>query len=105
MHLFSEPSGEGWRGQDPFSDLHGLLTEIQALRGQLERSIETNSTLQSKLEGQLAKEGKKAQEGALTGALQTPCVPEWPLQLDKHGTAPAPPNLLRLRPCACHWDT
>ncbi|GAB5580066.1 CDK5 regulatory subunit-associated protein 2 isoform X6 [Prionailurus iriomotensis] len=85
-----EPSGEGWRGQDPFSDLHGLLTEIQALRGQLERSIETNSTLQSKLEGQLAKEGKKAQEGALTGALQTPCVPEWPLQLDKHDADKCP---------------
>ncbi|XP_045325534.1 CDK5 regulatory subunit-associated protein 2 isoform X13 [Leopardus geoffroyi] len=85
-----EPSGEGWRGQDPFSDLHGLLTEIQALRGQLERSIETNSMLQSKLEGQLAKEGKKAQEGALTGALQTPCVPEWPLQLDKHDADKCP---------------
>ncbi|XP_040338062.1 CDK5 regulatory subunit-associated protein 2 isoform X5 [Herpailurus yagouaroundi] len=85
-----EPSGEGWRGQDPFSDLHGLLTEIQALRGQLERSIETNSMLQSKLEGQLAKEGKKAQEGALTGALQTPCVPEWPLQLGKHDADKCP---------------
>ncbi|XP_046924613.1 CDK5 regulatory subunit-associated protein 2 isoform X7 [Lynx rufus] len=85
-----EPSGEGWRGQDPFSDLHGLLTEVQALRGQLERSIETNSTLQNKLEGQLAKEGKKAQEGALTGALQTPCVPEWPLQLDKHDADKCP---------------
>uniref|UniRef100_A0A452RNX8 CDK5 regulatory subunit-associated protein 2 n=1 Tax=Ursus americanus TaxID=9643 RepID=A0A452RNX8_URSAM len=83
-----EASGEGWRGQDPFSDLRGLLTEIQALRGQLEKSIETNSMLQSKLEEQLAMEGKKAQEAALTVALQTLSVPEWPPQLDKHGTAP-----------------
>lgn len=87
----TEASGEGWRGQDPFSDLRGLLTEIQALRGQLEKSIETNSMLQSKLEEQLAMEGKKAQEAALTVALQTLSVPEWPPQLDKHGTAPAPP--------------
>ncbi|XP_039090553.1 CDK5 regulatory subunit-associated protein 2 isoform X3 [Hyaena hyaena] len=75
-----EASGEGWMGQDPCSDLHGLLTEIQALRSQLEKSIETTSTLQSKLEEQ----GRRAQEAALTGALQTLCVPEWPLQLDKH---------------------
>ncbi|XP_040487731.1 CDK5 regulatory subunit-associated protein 2 isoform X2 [Ursus maritimus] len=81
----TEASGEGWRGQDPFSDLRGLLTEIQALRGQLEKSIETNSMLQSKLEEQLAMEGKKAQEAALTVALQTLSVPEWPPQLDKHG--------------------
>ncbi|XP_034520290.1 CDK5 regulatory subunit-associated protein 2 isoform X3 [Ailuropoda melanoleuca] len=81
----AEASGEGWRGQDPFSDLRGLLTEIQALRGQLEKSIKTNSMLQSKLEEQLAMEGKKAQEAALTVALQTLSVPELPLQLDKHG--------------------
>ncbi|XP_064147604.1 CDK5 regulatory subunit-associated protein 2 isoform X2 [Loxodonta africana] len=55
----AEVSGEGWKGQDPFSDLHGLLREIQALRAQLERSIETNSTLQRKLEEQLAKGGNK----------------------------------------------
>lgn len=86
--LFAEVSGEGWTGQDPCSDLHGLLTEIQALRSQLEKSIETTSTLQSKLEEQ----GRRAQEAALTRALQTLCVPEWPLQLDKHGTGP--PHLL-----------
>ncbi|XP_027963541.1 CDK5 regulatory subunit-associated protein 2 isoform X2 [Eumetopias jubatus] len=81
----AEASGEGWRGQDPFSDLRGLLTEIQALRGQLEKSIETNSTLQSKLEERLTMEGKKTQEAALPMALQTLSVPEWPPQLDKHG--------------------
>ncbi|XP_042636312.1 CDK5 regulatory subunit-associated protein 2 [Orycteropus afer afer] len=51
----AEASGEGWKGQDPLSDLHSLLREIQALRAQLERSIETSSTLQSRLEEQLAK--------------------------------------------------
>uniref|UniRef100_A0A673UDE6 CDK5 regulatory subunit-associated protein 2 n=1 Tax=Suricata suricatta TaxID=37032 RepID=A0A673UDE6_SURSU len=80
----AEASGEGWREQDPSSDLHGLLTEIQALRGQLERSIETTSTLQSKLEEQLAEQRRRAQDAALAGALPTPCVPEWPLQLDEH---------------------
>lgn len=86
----AETSGEGWRGQDPFSDLRGLLTEIQALRGQLEKSIETNSALQGRLEEQLATAGKKAHEAAFTAALQTLSVPEWPPQPDKHGTAPAP---------------
>ncbi|XP_067599611.1 CDK5 regulatory subunit-associated protein 2 isoform X4 [Pseudorca crassidens] len=79
----AEASGEGWRGQDPFGHLHGLLTEIQALRAQLERSIETNSTLQSRLEEQLAQGGEKAQEADLTLALQTLSVPERPQQLDK----------------------
>ncbi|XP_058379877.1 CDK5 regulatory subunit-associated protein 2 isoform X2 [Diceros bicornis minor] len=80
----AEASGEGWRGQDPCSELRGLLPEIRALRAQLERSIETNSMLQSKLEEQLAKGEKKAQEAALTLALQTVSIPERPLQLDKH---------------------
>uniref|UniRef100_A0A8C6FA46 CDK5 regulatory subunit-associated protein 2 n=1 Tax=Monodon monoceros TaxID=40151 RepID=A0A8C6FA46_MONMO len=78
-----EASGEGWRGQDPFGHLHGLLTEIQALRAQLERSIETNSTLQSRLEEQLAQGGEKAQEADPTLALQTLSVPKRPQQLDK----------------------
>uniref|UniRef100_A0A8C3YJ53 CDK5 regulatory subunit-associated protein 2 n=1 Tax=Catagonus wagneri TaxID=51154 RepID=A0A8C3YJ53_9CETA len=80
-----EASGEGWRGQDPLGDLHGLLTEIQALRAQLERSIETNSTLQSKLEEQLARGGEKAQEAAFTLGLQTLPAPEDPLKRDKPG--------------------
>ncbi|XP_061056004.1 CDK5 regulatory subunit-associated protein 2 isoform X2 [Eubalaena glacialis] len=79
----AEASGEGWRGQDPSGHLHGLLTEIQALRAQLERSIETNSTLQSRLEEQLAQGGEEAQEADLALALQTLSVPEWPQQLDK----------------------
>ncbi|XP_077824317.1 CDK5 regulatory subunit-associated protein 2 isoform X14 [Macaca mulatta] len=79
-----EASGEGWKGQDPFRDLHSLLMEIQALRLQLERSIETSSTLQSSLEEQLARGAEKAQEGALTLAIQALSIPEVPLQPDKH---------------------
>ncbi|XP_037706849.1 CDK5 regulatory subunit-associated protein 2 isoform X3 [Choloepus didactylus] len=81
----AEASGEGLKGQDPCSDLHCLLTETQALRAQLERSIEANSTLQSKLEEQLAKSKKVAQEAALTLTVQTVSIPEQPLQLDKQG--------------------
>ncbi|XP_019503803.1 PREDICTED: CDK5 regulatory subunit-associated protein 2 isoform X1 [Hipposideros armiger] len=81
----AEATGEGWQGQDPASDLHGLLTEVQALRAQLERSIDTNSALQSRLEEQLANGEKKAQEAALTMALQALPAPERPLQLHNHG--------------------
>ncbi|XP_076999626.1 CDK5 regulatory subunit-associated protein 2 isoform X3 [Tamandua tetradactyla] len=81
----AEASGEGWKGQDAFSDLHSLLTEIQALRAQLERSIETNSTLQTKLEEQLMKSEKAAQEATLTLTVQTLSIPNRPLQLDKQG--------------------
>ncbi|XP_063552800.1 CDK5 regulatory subunit-associated protein 2 isoform X9 [Gorilla gorilla gorilla] len=76
--------GEGWKGQDPFRDLHSLLMEIQALCLQLERSIETSSTLQSRLKEQLARGAEKAQEGALTLAVQAVSIPEVPLQPDKH---------------------
>ncbi|XP_032107333.1 CDK5 regulatory subunit-associated protein 2 isoform X3 [Sapajus apella] len=79
-----EASGEGWKGQDSFMDLHSLLMEIQALRLQLERSIQTNSMLQSRLEEQLAKGAEKAQEGALTLAVQALSIPELSLQPDKH---------------------
>ncbi|XP_059513804.1 CDK5 regulatory subunit-associated protein 2 isoform X2 [Myotis daubentonii] len=71
-----ETPGEGWKGQDPLGDLHDLLTEIQALRAQLERSIDTNSTLQGRLEEQLGQSGRKA--------LQTLPTPEQPLPPDKH---------------------
>uniref|UniRef100_A0A8B9G3G3 CDK5 regulatory subunit-associated protein 2 n=1 Tax=Amazona collaria TaxID=241587 RepID=A0A8B9G3G3_9PSIT len=40
-------------------DLHELLTEIQSLRVQLERSIETNKSLHAKLEEQLSKDKKE----------------------------------------------
>ncbi|XP_055127271.1 CDK5 regulatory subunit-associated protein 2 isoform X3 [Symphalangus syndactylus] len=79
-----EASGEGRKGQDPFRDLHSLLMEIQALRLQLERSIEISSTLQCRLEEQLARGAEKAQEGALTLAVQAVSIPEVPLQPDKH---------------------
>lgn len=72
----AEMSGEGWKGQDPLGDLHDLLTEIQALRAQLERSIDTNSTLQGRLEEQLGQGGRKA--------LQTLPTPEQPLPPDRH---------------------
>uniref|UniRef100_A0A452HKP2 CDK5 regulatory subunit-associated protein 2 n=1 Tax=Gopherus agassizii TaxID=38772 RepID=A0A452HKP2_9SAUR len=48
-------------------DLHELLTEIQSLRVQLERSIETNKTLHEKLEEQLSKE--KREEAASVSAV------------------------------------
>ncbi|XP_016069203.1 PREDICTED: CDK5 regulatory subunit-associated protein 2 isoform X1 [Miniopterus natalensis] len=79
-----EVLGEGWKGQDPLSDLHDLLTEIQALRAQLERSIDTNSTLQGRLEEQLVQGGRKAQEAVIASAFQTLPMPELPLLLDKH---------------------
>lgn len=80
-----EACGEGQKGLDLFSNLHGLLTEIQVLRDQLERSIQTNNTLKSKLEEQLSQGSKQAQEGALTLAVQALSVTECSLQLDKHG--------------------
>uniref|UniRef100_A0A5F9C6Z6 CDK5 regulatory subunit-associated protein 2 n=1 Tax=Oryctolagus cuniculus TaxID=9986 RepID=A0A5F9C6Z6_RABIT len=79
----TEASGEGWKGQDAHSDLHGLLMEIQALRQQLERSIETSHSLQSKLEEQLAQGAQKAPSGALVVAVQATSMPERPLPLDR----------------------
>lgn len=85
----AEASGEAWKGQDPVSDLRDLLTEIQALRTQLERSIETNSTLQGRLQERLAKGQGQAPDAALALALQTAPAP---LQPDQHGTAPGSPH-------------
>ncbi|XP_074871230.1 CDK5 regulatory subunit-associated protein 2 isoform X4 [Carettochelys insculpta] len=52
-------ASEGFRkDQNNLLDLHELLTEIQSLRVQLERSIETNKTLHEKLVVQLSKEKK-----------------------------------------------
>ncbi|KAM8995690.1 CDK5 regulatory subunit-associated protein 2 isoform 4-T4 [Ara ararauna] len=48
-------------------DLHELLTEIQSLRVQLERSIETNKSLHEKLEEQLSKD--KTEEVKAVSAL------------------------------------
>lgn len=83
----TEASGEGWRGQDPRGDLHGLLTEIQALRAPPERSSETSSARQSGLQERLATGREEAPGSALASALQTLPVPEQPLQRDKPGTA------------------
>lgn len=85
----AEASGEGWRGQAPLADLPSLLAEIQALRAQLETSIETNRTLQSKLEEQLVQPPKENPQGPAQPS------PEPPQHLDEHGTAPFPhPSLL-----------
>ncbi|XP_057640797.1 CDK5 regulatory subunit-associated protein 2 isoform X4 [Chionomys nivalis] len=85
-----EASKEGWNGPDSFSDLHGLLTEMRALREQLERSIQTNSTLRSRLEEQLSQGAKMPQEGALTLAVKTLSVTECSLQLDEHDGTKCP---------------
>ncbi|XP_053512119.1 CDK5 regulatory subunit-associated protein 2 isoform X2 [Artibeus jamaicensis] len=79
----AEALGEAWQGQAPLGDLRDLLTEIRALRTQLERSIETNSTLQGRLQEQLAQGGGQAPDAALALALQTLPTPE-PLQPDQH---------------------
>ncbi|XP_036915051.1 CDK5 regulatory subunit-associated protein 2 isoform X1 [Sturnira hondurensis] len=79
----AEALGEAWKGQAPLGDLRDLLAEIQALRTQLERSIETNSTLQGRLQEQLAQGGRKAPDAALALALQTLPAPE-PPQPDQH---------------------
>nr|XP_019586758.1 PREDICTED: CDK5 regulatory subunit-associated protein 2 isoform X2 [Rhinolophus sinicus] len=80
----AEVSGEGWPGQDAVGDLHGLLTEVQALRAQLGRNMDTNSTLQSRLEEPPANGEEKARDAALSLALQTLPTPERPLQLNDH---------------------
>lgn len=85
----AEASGEGWRGQAPLADLPSLLAEIQALRAQLETSIETNRTLQSKLEEQLMQPPKENPQGPAQPS------PKPPQHLDEQGTAPSPhPSLL-----------
>ncbi|XP_059684620.1 CDK5 regulatory subunit-associated protein 2 [Gavia stellata] len=55
-----DASEEFRKDQNNPLDLHELLTEIQSLRVQLERSIETNKSLHEKLEEQLSK--KKREE-------------------------------------------
>ncbi|XP_071309712.1 CDK5 regulatory subunit-associated protein 2 isoform X2 [Agelaius tricolor] len=53
-------------------DLHELLAEIQSLRVQLERSIDTNKSLHEKLEQQLSK-GKREEMGPVS-AVNINCV-------------------------------
>ena len=88
-----EVSGEGWRGRDLLGHLQGLLAEVQALQALLEKSIETNMTLQSWVEERLVQDGQKAREAALALALQTLSAPERPLPLDEPGTVLPPPTV------------
>ncbi|XP_074968363.1 LOW QUALITY PROTEIN: CDK5 regulatory subunit-associated protein 2 [Phalacrocorax aristotelis] len=60
-----DASEELQKDQNNPLDLHELLTEIQSLRVQLERSIETNKSLHEKLEEQLSKE-KKEEVGSVS---------------------------------------
>ncbi|XP_043839766.1 CDK5 regulatory subunit-associated protein 2 isoform X2 [Dromiciops gliroides] len=71
-------SEECRKEQNHLLDLHELLTEIQNLRVQLERSIETNNALRNKLEEQLSK-GEDTM--ATVSPLTTPSCPkkEWQL--------------------------
>lgn len=63
FEIVSDPrcdaSEEFRKDQNNPLDLHELLTEIQSLRVQLERSIETNKSLHEKLEEQLSKEKRE----------------------------------------------
>lgn len=69
FEIVSDPkcdaSEEFRKDQNNPVDLHELLTEIQSLRVQLERSIETNKTLHEKLEEQLSKE-KEEEMGSVS---------------------------------------
>ncbi|XP_074149016.1 CDK5 regulatory subunit-associated protein 2 isoform X4 [Sminthopsis crassicaudata] len=71
-------SEECRKEQNHLLDLHELLTEIQNLRIQLERSIETNNALRNKLEEQLS---KGMDTMAAVSPLTTPSLPqkEWQL--------------------------
>ncbi|XP_074746900.1 CDK5 regulatory subunit-associated protein 2 isoform X10 [Strix uralensis] len=60
-----DASEEFRKDQNNPLDLHELLTEIQSLRVQLERSIETNKSLHEKLEKQLLKE-KREEVGSVS---------------------------------------
>ncbi|XP_027585696.2 CDK5 regulatory subunit-associated protein 2 isoform X1 [Pipra filicauda] len=67
-----DASEEFRKDQNNPLDLHELLTEIQSLRVQLERSIETNKSLHEKLEEQLSK-GKR-EEVASVSAVNINCL-------------------------------
>ncbi|XP_008945186.1 PREDICTED: CDK5 regulatory subunit-associated protein 2, partial [Merops nubicus] len=60
-----DASEEFRKDQNNPLDLRELLTEIQSLRVQLERSIETNKSLHEKLEEQLSK-GKREEVGSVS---------------------------------------
>uniref|UniRef100_A0A8D0FNN7 CDK5 regulatory subunit-associated protein 2 n=1 Tax=Strix occidentalis caurina TaxID=311401 RepID=A0A8D0FNN7_STROC len=66
-----DASEEFRKDQNNPLDLHELLTEIQSLRVQLERSIETNKSLHEKLEEQ----AREAQQGVLPPSFVGPSCP------------------------------
>lgn len=67
-----DASEEFRKDQNNPLDLHELLTEIQSLRVQLERSIDTNKSLHEKLEEQLSK-GKREEMGPVS-AVNISCL-------------------------------
>ncbi|KAM7033639.1 CDK5 regulatory subunit-associated protein 2 isoform 1-T1 [Acridotheres tristis] len=67
-----DASEEFRKDQNNPLDLHELLAEIQSLRVQLERSMDTNKSLHEKLEEQLCK-GKREEVGAVS-AVDINCV-------------------------------
>ncbi|XP_010169896.1 CDK5 regulatory subunit-associated protein 2 [Antrostomus carolinensis] len=67
-----DASEEFRKDQNNPLDLHELLTEIQSLRVQLERSIETNKSLHEKLEEQLSK--AKREEVGSVSAVNINCL-------------------------------
>ncbi|KAM6336977.1 CDK5 regulatory subunit-associated protein 2 isoform 4-T4 [Alca torda] len=67
-----DASEEFRKDQNNPLDLHELLTEIQSLRVQLERSMETNKSLHEKLEEQLSKE--KREEVGSVSAVNINCL-------------------------------
>ncbi|XP_066057098.1 CDK5 regulatory subunit-associated protein 2 isoform X3 [Chamaea fasciata] len=69
-----DASEEFRKDQNNPLDLHELLTEIQSLRVQLERSIDTNKSLHEKLEEQLSKE--KREEVGPVSAVNINCLLE-----------------------------
>ncbi|KAJ7414207.1 CDK5 regulatory subunit-associated protein 2 [Willisornis vidua] len=85
-----DTSEEFRKDQNNPLDLHELLTEIQSLRVQLERSIETNKSLHEKLEEQLSK-GKREQVESVS-AVNINCLLKQGSQhcAGVNGTLPAP---------------
>lgn len=76
FEILSDPrcdaSEEFRKDQNNPLDLHELLAEIQSLRVQLERSMDTNKSLHEKLEEQLSK-GKREEVGPVS-AVNVHCV-------------------------------
>ncbi|XP_044295808.1 CDK5 regulatory subunit-associated protein 2 isoform X2 [Varanus komodoensis] len=70
-------SDERWKDQTHPLGLHGLLTEMQNLRTQLERSIKANKILHEKLEEQLSRGKRERAALGSTRNIQYLLDPEW----------------------------